>query len=387
MNECERAGLSRPLALGQDVRPTHCVDCYPGNCPYHVFVKDGAIVGTEQSGTLQTVESGVPDLNPMGCQKGAAWHLSPERQERVLHPLKRAGERGEGKWEEVSWEQALTEIADHLLDAIEEIGPESIIHEGTPAEGGLLAGMPFSRVASLLGAVRTDVNAVINDNSPGTYLTYGKFDPVISVDDSFHAELLIYAHTNPAYTMIPTAHIATEARYNGTEVVLVAPDCSPSHVHMDYFVPVRPATDAAFALGMAQVIMSEGLYNADFVREQTDLPLLVRLDNGRFLRESDLAEGGRDDQFFVWDAKQERRRRHHGRRYRLATWNPAWRAPTRFSSATARPWRYRPAFELMRERLESYTPEKASAMCGVHPDVIRCSRARPRPGARRSSSA
>src|SRR3990172_5470245 len=56
-------------------RTTHCVDCYPGNCPYHVFVKDGAIVGSEQSGTLRTVESGVPDLNPMGCQKGAAWHL------------------------------------------------------------------------------------------------------------------------------------------------------------------------------------------------------------------------------------------------------------------------------------------------------------------------
>ena len=54
--------------------------------------------------------------------------------------------------------------------------------------------MPFGRLTSLLGATRTDVNAVINDNSPGTYLTYGKFDPVISMDDMYHAELVIYAH-------------------------------------------------------------------------------------------------------------------------------------------------------------------------------------------------
>ena len=372
MNERETEQVYRDRwRWDKTARATHCVDCYPGNCPYHVFVKDGVIVGTEQSGTLPVVEHGVPDLNPMGCQKGAAWHLSLNARERVLHPLKRAGERGEGRWQEVSWEQALTEIADHLLDAIEEVGPESIIHEGTPAEGGLLGGMPFSRVASLLGAIRTDVNAVINDNSPGTYLTYGKFDPVISVDDSFHAELLIYAHTNPAYTMIPSAHIATEARYNGTEVVLIAPDCSPSHVHMDYFVPVRPATDAALALGMAQVIVSEGLHNVDFVREQTDLALLVRADNGCFLRESDLAEGGRDDQFYVSDARTRAPAKAPRETLSLGDIEPYLEGAYSVRLRDDTTVEVSPAFELMRQRLESYTPDKASAMCGVHPDVIR----------------
>ncbi len=178
-------------------RSTHCVDCYPGSCPYYEFVRDGKIVASEPIGAMAIVDPSLPDLNPMGCQKGASWHLLLKGQERVLHPLKRAGARGEGKWEQVSWDHALGEIADHLLDAIEEIGPDSIIHEGTPSEGGLLGMMPLSRVTSLLGATRTDVNGVINDNSPGTYLTYGKFDPVISVDDLYHAELVIYAHTNP----------------------------------------------------------------------------------------------------------------------------------------------------------------------------------------------
>jgi DMSO reductase family type II enzyme molybdopterin subunit len=372
MNECETEQVYRRLwRWDKAARTTHCVDCYPGNCPYLVFLKDGEIVGSEQAGSLKRIETGVPDLNPMGCQKGAAWHLLLQGRERVLQPLKRAGERGEGKWQAVSWEQALTEIADHMLDAIEEIGPEAIIHEGTPAEGGLLAGMPFSRVAGLLGGVRTDVNAVINDNSPGTYLTYGKFDPVIGADDLFHSELVIFAHTNPAYTQIPTAHIATEARYNGTEVVLVAPDCSPSHVHTDYFVPVKPATDAALALGMANVIVGERLYNAGFIREQTDLPLLVRRDNGLFLRASDLEEGGREDPFYVWDASAGALAEAPRGTLSLGHVEPALEGEYRVELKDGSRAKVTPAFEVLKRRLEEYTPERASAVCGTHPDVIR----------------
>ena len=78
---------------------------------------------------------GVPDMNPMGCQKGASWSQLLYGQERVLHPLKRAGERGEGKWKRISWDEALTEIADAMIDAIQEVGPESIIRIGDARRG------------------------------------------------------------------------------------------------------------------------------------------------------------------------------------------------------------------------------------------------------------
>ena len=80
---------------------SHNVDCYPGGCPFRVYVRDGKIIREEQSGTLAVVQKGIPDMNPMGCQKGACWgyiHYAPDR---VTHPLKRAGERGEGKWQEI----------------------------------------------------------------------------------------------------------------------------------------------------------------------------------------------------------------------------------------------------------------------------------------------
>jgi len=360
------------VAWDRFARATHCVDCMPGNCPYYVFVKDGEIVGSEPVGALPATERGIPDLNPMGCQKGAAWHTFLKGQERVLRPLKRAGERGDGKWQEISWEQALTEIADHLLDAIEEVGPESIIHEGTPAEGGLLSMMPFTRLTSLLGATRTDVNAVINDNSPGHYLTYGKFDPVMSIDDPYHAELLIFAHANPAFTMIPYTHVSAEARYRGTEIVLVAPDVSPSHMHADYFVPIRAGADAAFALAMAQVIIEEGLYNEAFLCEQTDLPLLMRLDNQRFLRGSDLAEDGRDDQFYMWDSGTDALAPAPRATLALDGVAPALSGEHRVRLRDGAEVAVTPLFEVIARRLHAeYTPERAQEMSGVHPDIVR----------------
>src|SRR3990172_6766218 len=114
---------------------SHCVDCYPSNCSFRVFVRDGKVLREEQSGVYPTIEAGVPDMNPAGCQKGAMWSQMLYGQERVLHPMKRVGPRGSCKWQQVSWDQALREIADGLLDAIQELGPESIIRIGEPAEG------------------------------------------------------------------------------------------------------------------------------------------------------------------------------------------------------------------------------------------------------------
>jgi anaerobic selenocysteine-containing dehydrogenase len=104
---------------------THCVNCLPGDCPIYVLVKDGKVVREEAAGVREQVEPGVPDMNPMICQMGLAWSLGMDAPERIKYPLRRVGERGEGSWERISWDTALTEVADAILDAHEEIGPAS----------------------------------------------------------------------------------------------------------------------------------------------------------------------------------------------------------------------------------------------------------------------
>src|SRR3972149_5627423 len=218
---------------------SHCVDCYPSNCPYRVYVRDGKVIREEQSGTFPVIEAGVPDMNPAGCQKGGMWSQMLACEERVIYPMKRVGARGSGKWKRVSWDDALTDIADKILDAVQEHGSESLVRIGEPAEGGTQVLICAGALVSVLGGLTTDVQSEINDFSPGLYITYGKFDPAASVDDWFHTELVLIWHCNPIYTNIPWYHYVAEARYNGGEVALIAPDYSPSALHTAIFAPAR----------------------------------------------------------------------------------------------------------------------------------------------------
>ena len=349
---------------------SHCVDCYPSNCPYRVYVKDGVIVREEQSGTFPVIEPGVPDMNPMGCQKGGSWSRLLYGGERILHPLRRVGERGEGKWKQVSWDEALTEIADKMLDVIAEDGPESIVRVGTPGQGGAqsiaLAGAVFNK----LGCTLTDVQGEINDWSPGIYTTFGRFDPCASNDDWFHSDVIIIWANNPAFSEIPLAHFISEARYHGTQVVIVAPDYSPSAIHADLFVPVRIGSDAALALAMARVIIDEGTMDEPFVREQTDLPLLVRRDTGRFLRQQDLVEGGKDDVFCMYD-EATKKIVEAPRRLALGKIRPALRGAFKATLADGAVVDVVPVFVRLQESLKAYSPEAAAEMCDVNPEIIR----------------
>jgi len=150
-----------------------------------------------------------------------------------------------------------------------------------------------------LGSPITDGNAEFQDFSPGYYITWGKFNPVSSMDDWFLAELTLIWHCNPVYTNIQWYHYVAESRYNGGEVITIAPDYSPSAIHADHHLPVRIGTDAALALSMCKVVIDEGLYNKRFVQEQTDLSLLVRTDTGRFLRGNEIAIGEREPVYTV----------------------------------------------------------------------------------------
>ncbi len=353
------------------VGSSHAVDCYPtvGACPYQVYLKDGKIQFQEQAGKFPIVEEGVPDFNPMGCQKGACWDQMLTAKERVLYPLKRAGERGSGKWDRISWDQALTEIADGLIDAVEEAGPESVF---SPTGANALAWgmMAHRRFSSITGFPIGDFDADIGDCVPGMYLTWGKY-VTPSEDDYTHSELILIWHCNPSYTRIPVAHFLTEARYKGAEVVMIAPDFNPSTINTDYHIPVNVGSDAAFCLSMCKVIVDEGLMDSAFMKEQTDLSLLVRLDTRHFLRANEMEDEGRDDQFYFYDQAAKRVVEADRGSLALGDVDPALEGTFKAVLANGKEVKVTPVFELLKERLAQYEPEQAAKQCGVHPDVIR----------------
>ncbi len=346
---------------------THCVNCMPGDCPLYVYTKDGKVVREEAAGVIEPNEPGVPDMNPLVCQKGLGWSRELEGPERLLHPMRRSGERGEGRWERISWDEALSEVADAMLDAIEEVGPAAIVTEMSPE---IVTVPPTARFTGILGVTVLDVDGTINDFFTGYQQVFGKFSFAASMDDLFHTELLLIWHSNPAHTVIPSFHFITEARYRGAEVALFSTDVNPSHSHVDYHVPVRHGSDAALALAMCQVIVSEGLVDRAFASSQTDLSLLVRTDTDEFLREGHVQEGGRDDRFF--QLHPERGLVPAEPANLLLDFAPELEEGCEVKTLDAGTVLVEPLFARVRRLLDAhYTPEQASSVCEAHPETIR----------------
>ncbi|QIB74353.1 molybdopterin-dependent oxidoreductase [Halogeometricum borinquense] len=268
-------------------RSTHSVNC-TGSCSWNVYVKNGQVWREEQSGDYPRFDESLPDPNPRGCQKGACYTDYVNAEQRIKHPLKRVGERGEGKWKRITWDEALTEIAEHVVDEVE-AGRYDAISGFTPIPA--MSPVSFasgSRLINLLGGVSHSFYDWYSDLPPGQPITWGTQTDNAESADWYNADYIIAWGSNINVTRIPDAKYFLESGYNGTKRVGIFTDYSQTAIHTDEWLSPDPGSDTALALGMAQTIVSEGLYDEAHLKEQTDMPLLVRQDTGKFLRASDV---------------------------------------------------------------------------------------------------
>jgi anaerobic selenocysteine-containing dehydrogenase len=190
-------------------------------------------------------------------------------QDRVLYPIRRVGPKGSGQFERITWESALDEISSRWKAIIAEYGAEAILpytYSGTLGTVELdVAGSRFwGRLGSSMsvgdlcsGATRAAVNATIGGN-------YGP-DP----RDVLHSKLiLIWAH-NPASTNPHFVPFMREAQRNGARVVVIDPRRSKTARSADQHIVITPGTDTALALGMMNVIFSEGLHAEEWLEQHS----------------------------------------------------------------------------------------------------------------------
>ena len=118
------------------VKGTHTRANCGDACSWDVYVRDGIAWREEQNAIYEPHRADVPDMNPRGCQKGACYTTLQVSESRLKYPLKRVGERGEGKWKRISWDEALNDICDKLIDVAVDQGTESIIFDDGTTNGG-----------------------------------------------------------------------------------------------------------------------------------------------------------------------------------------------------------------------------------------------------------
>jgi DMSO reductase family type II enzyme molybdopterin subunit len=370
------------------VRGTHGTNCQ-GGCAFNVYVKDGIVWREEQQGEYGQLDPDTPDYGPRGCQKGLRHAKYMYGKQRILYPMKRVGERGSGQWERVTWDQALAEIADRFIDTCVAHGPESIsfgLGTGLVMKRGAM--MALARFATVTGSPLPEAFAGVGDLPTGVYLTVGEAILGDTAAAIFKSRTCLIWYANPAVTRIPEAHFFWEARYNGTEVIAISPEFTPTAMHASKWINPNPGTDAALALGMVQTILEDGTYDADYIREQTDLPFLVRTDNRKFLRTTDLTDdaGASDQEFYFWDEAAAAIAKAPGTGFTVPTpGQPQPEPEERLTLGELRPalegrWTVETesgpvgvttVFELMKQQVSDYAPERAATITGVNADVIR----------------
>ncbi len=369
----EDSVLQSPWEWDRVVKASHLNSCaWQQHCAFNVYVKDGVVLREEQVGTYPPRnDPSIPDLNPRGCQKGVCHSHRMYDATRLKYPLKRAGARGDGKWQRISWDQALTEIADTLIDVLAAEGPLAVVGGAANMRNqGTAQAVGRTQFFDALGVLQFGGGGDVGDHWPGIAQTCGKMFMADSADNWFHADILLMWGGNPAFTHMPNYHFFTEARYHGVKIIVISPEYQASAVHADVWVPVNVGSDAALGLGMAQVIIKEHLYKDDFVREQTDLPLLVRKDTGHYLRESDLKRGGRDDLFYMRDEKSGKIVEAPRKSLALSGVVPALSGEYEVSTLQGKV-KVTPVMELLKQKLDAeYTPEQAYRICGVSPQLI-----------------
>ena len=357
------------------VRSTHSANC-TGSCSWNVYVKDGVMLREEQASDYPRISADLPDYNPRGCQKGACFVEYVYGAQRLRFPLIRVGKRGEGKWRRATWDEALELVAGKLLDNVYRYGPDtnsffSVIPAMSPVSfcGG-------SRVAHYLGGVFLSFYDWYCDLPPGEPLTWGVQTEACECADWFNAKMIVMWGSNITQTRIPDAHFAFEARYNGAKIVGISPDFNSSCTHADLYLGIAPGTDAELALGVARILVEEKLYDAPYVREQTDMPLLVVEKTRRYLRESDMEENGGDEVFYFFDEKEGKVTKAPGsmgsptRSIDLSGAVPAlvgrYFVPGRKGEKIA----VVPVFERMRTLLARYTLKEVARRTGLSPRDI-----------------
>lgn len=379
--------MRRKWTWDRVVHGSRGINC-TGHCAFNIYVKDGIVWREEQQGEYGRSGDDTPDYGPRGCQKGNREAKYMYGNQRVLYPMKRVGERGAGKWERISWDQAAEEIADRFIDHAVADGPESItLAMGTALILKRASFGSLFRFANMTGIAVPETFAGVGDLPVGAYQVLGYALPGDNMAAVFKSKVCLVWVCNPAVTRIPDAHFFWEARYNGTEVVTITPDFNASAMHSSKWLNPKPGTDAALAMAMVQVILDEDAVDRAYVREQTDLPFLVRTDNRRFLRRTDIdGQPGGDTAFYFWDEATDALAPVPA----TGRGAPAWMGPPPDNGDSLELGALKPAlqgtwtvdtvngpvevttvFELTKEHAQAYTPERVQETTGIHPDAIR----------------
>jgi anaerobic selenocysteine-containing dehydrogenase len=333
-------------------------------------------VSVVENGRLVTLEPN-PD-HPTGhslCAKGRAAPELVYSPDRLLYPMKRTRPKGDPDpgWQRIGWDEALDHASKELTWIKNSEGAESVAFSVTSPSASALSDaiLWIERLINAFGSPNW-VYATELCNWHKDHARCFTFGVGVSAPDFERTGCILYWGHNPSNSWLTHATGALEAKARGARVIVVDPRHAGLANKADLWLRVRPGSDGALALAVAGVMIEEGWYDRDFMRQWSNGPLLVNPATGDFLTEADLRLGGNPRQFVAWDEM-----RGHPVLYDPATgtYESDSACPAllgRFSIKTAHgTLACQSAFEMFRALCASYPPERTADICWVGAEQIR----------------
>ncbi len=243
------------------VVPTTCFNCEAA-CGLLAFVDKSTWSVRRMEGNPYH-----PASRGRNCAKGPATVNQIQDPERILHPLKRDGRRGEGRWKATSWDQVLDEISNEIRGLLlDNRHNEIFYHVGRPGHDGYM-----ERVLQSWGI--DGHNSHTNICSSAARLGYGLWQGLDRPSPD-HANarfiLMISSHLEAGHYFNPHAQRIIEAKLKGARIAVMDTRLSNTASMADYWLPTYPGTEAAVLLAMARILIEEGMIDREFIRRWTN---------------------------------------------------------------------------------------------------------------------
>jgi anaerobic selenocysteine-containing dehydrogenase len=272
-------------------------------------------------GTVATVEDGRftrldPDpVHPPGqaiCAKGRAAPELVYHPDRLTYPLRRTRPKGDPDpgWQRISWDEAIDLTAAAMRQVAERHGPQAVAFTmASPSTTAIGDSTGFiQRLANAFGTPNSKITLDVCGwgRAFATLYTYGVGSVGTgaggAMPDIEHSGVLILWGYNPSFTRLTHATAVVAALKRGMRLIVVDPRNVGLARKADQWLQVRPGTDGALALGLANLMIERGWYDRDFIREWSNGPHLVRADTGRLLTERDLEPNSNGARIVAWDS-------------------------------------------------------------------------------------
>ena len=237
--------------------PTTCFNCESA-CGLLAYVDRETLEVRKLEGNPEH-----PGSRGRNCAKGPATLNQVTDPDRILFPLKRVGERGEGRWVQTSWDEALTDIAARIRAALVEKRPNDVMyHVGRPGEDGFT-----ERVLAAWGVDghNSHTNICSSSGRAGYHYWMG-FDRPSPDYANADVIVLISAHLESGHYFNPHAQRIMEAKARGAKLIVFDVRLSNTATHADHWIAPQPGSEAAIMLAIAHHVVATRRYNREFVR-------------------------------------------------------------------------------------------------------------------------